>query len=72
MERRNQIIIPKNDAADDEADDDADDDDSDDNADNKPSLVPDLLHLVYTEASLAERKKRVEGGLKRWRHYIRH
>ena len=62
MERRNQIVHQKDDAADDEADDDADGDDNDDHADDKPSLVPDLLHLVYTEASLAARKKRVKGG----------
>jgi hypothetical protein len=49
--------------ADENADvDDADDDDDNEVSDNSPSLVPDLLHLVYTESSLAARKKRVKGG----------
>jgi len=45
-------------------DDEADDDDDDDNnvGDTAPSLVPDILNLVYTEASMSGRKKRVRGG----------
>ena len=45
---------------DDEADDD--DDADEDTGDTAPSLVPDILNLVYTEASMAGRKKRVRGG----------
>ena len=35
-------------------------DESDD--ENKTTLVPEILSLVYTEPSLAARKKRVKGG----------